>query len=60
MALSKHSEGYISKGNKIFANSKMVKQTIKKYHLKIESQPESIKGITMKMRGYFPLYSKEN
>ena len=55
MALSKHSEGNISKGNRIFAYLKMVKQTNKKYQWEMESHPESIKGITLKMSGYFPL-----
>ena len=58
MALSKWSECYISNRNKIFAYLKMVKQKNKKYHWEMESQPESIKGITMKMSGYFPLYSE--
>ena len=34
---------------------KVVKQTDKKNHWEMESQPESIKDITVKMSGYFPL-----
>ena len=40
----------------MFADSKMVKQTYKESHWEMESNPESIKGIRVKMRGEFPLY----
>ena len=36
----------------------MVKQTYKKNHWEMESQLESIKDITLKMSGDFPLYSE--
>ena len=40
----------------MFADLKMVKQTDRKSHWAMESNPESIKGIIVKMRGEFPLY----
>ena len=55
MGLRKHSEGYISQGNMIFSYLNMVKQMHKKYHWEMYSQPESIKDITVKMSGDFPL-----
>ena len=39
---------------------KHVKQTDRKSHWAMDSNPESIKGITVKMRGEFPLYSEAN
>ena len=58
MDLGKHSKGFISEGNMIFADLKMVKQTYKKYHWEMESKLKSIKGITIKMSGECPLYSE--
>ena len=44
MALSKHSKGYISDKNRVFVILKTVRQTNKKYHWAMESQPENIQG----------------
>ena len=53
MDLSKHSEGQNSKGNKIFLDLKMVKQTDKKNHWAMESQPENIQGAYNNNEGGF-------
>ena len=42
MSLRKNSEGYISDGNGIFADLKMVKQKDKKYHWEMESHPVNL------------------
>ena len=57
MALRKHSEGYISDRNGIFADLKMVKWTGNKYHWEMESQPKNIQGTYKNNEGGFIIWN---